>query len=124
VKSTVGELVGVLVGLQQLDQQLEKAAPEVRLKIAIMINRLRPIGEAFDRTQSGLVREANTEVNGKPVNQSLISSIISEGLADARAVCVENFDIGKLTKEELKLADNPKVNGLTLANILPILDGV
>lgn len=122
MKSTTGVAIGILIGLQQLDQQLEKVNPEVRLKIAILINKLRPLGDAFDRTQSRLVQDVNKQFDGQPPNPALTNALLTEGVAKLRDEECE-IDLKALDKRDLKLDDNPKVNALTLANILPILEG-
>lgn len=119
MKVKVSVAIGILIGLQQLDQQIEKVTPEVRLKVAIMINKLRPDGDAYDRTQARIVREAYQAHE----NPQLRDAFMTESLAAARDVEVDIED-RKLTKDELNLKENPKVNSLTLANLIPILEGI
>jgi len=123
VKSTVGELLDIFLGLQALAQQLEKVAPATRFRMGILLGRLRPVAVAYDRAHSEAVRRITNDNEGMHQNVGVMNSIMTEEIAKLREQEHE-VAVGRLTYGELKMEENPKVGALALSQVMPIIDGI
>jgi hypothetical protein len=115
----VGIFYELAVGLGALDQQLEKVAPDVRLKIGLNLSRLRPIADAYERARGRISADLVQSDKSDVVKQAEFG----EANAKLRNE-LESVELRKLLKSDLRLDDNPRVTGATLSLIWPILDGV
>ena len=113
----------LLIGLRNIDtDESTKLDPKVRMKLAININRLLPIVQAFEKIAGQLQAQADAKaaepaeakVNGAP-GKSLFEQIteLSEETEDYRLKKIETAD--------LNLKDNPKIKADTIARLAPII---
>ena len=115
---TVGEVYMVYVGLVQLDQQLEKVAPEIRLRIGINMNKMRPTAEVFERTQSRTVADIS---EAGETNTARVQYSINEAIFKLRSEeC--SIEVRTFKETDLNLSENPKVSADTLSKIMSVLE--
>jgi hypothetical protein len=109
----------LLFGLKQIDVDAEtKLDPDVRFAIAINITRLSPNVQQFERVLQRLDQEQRAALlNGKPIVRSNGEETELIKLLDS----VERYKLKSLTKEQLRLKDNPKIKSDLIAAISPII---
>ena len=102
---------------------MEKLAPATRFKLAIMLNKLRPLAVAYDQAHAQAAKNANVQVDGKAPDPITAHANL---LAEISALRAEEHDINlpTLLKTELKMEENPKVNGMALSQVLPVIEGL
>ena len=122
MKATLGEFLDIFIGVQQLDSQLEKIAPATRFKIGILLNKLKPLGVAYDQAHAQAAKNASTPIDGKPVDQVTAHSNLMTEIAKLRAVESE-INVPTLLKSELRMDENPKISGVALSMVLSVLRG-
>lgn len=104
----------LLGGLRTIDADPDtKLDAEIRLKIAININRVVPHVQAFEKTIQHLQSEAAKKVNGYDFNAELSKIVDLE----------ESFRLKLINKDDLKLKENVKIKTDTISAIAPIIRG-
>lgn len=110
----------LLIGLRSVDaDESTKLDGEARMKIAININRLTPSMQAFERVAQRLQADAGlNRVNGEAVTK-VNDSVLDElrRLSDA----TDDYMLKKLSKDELRLKENPKIKADTIAMLAPVI---
>lgn len=134
MKLTVGQIHNIFIGLSALDQQLEKAGPDVRMKIGINLSRARPIAEAFEKAQQGSIAQLSAAAADRPVDppetnagaqarQSKLQNDMMDAIVSLRAA-EEEVEIRVFQKADLNLDENPRVSGDTISRLMPIIEGL
>lgn len=113
----------LLMGLRSIDSdESTNLDAEIRMKIAININRLMPNVQAFERIASQI--QARMSGNGHEGSNG--SAVLNTGLAVMQELQrlsegSEDYNLKKLTVAELKLKDNPKIKSDIIARLAPII---
>ena len=133
MKLTNAQIHSCFVGLASLDSQLEKCAPDTRFKIGINLETLRKIAGVFERTQRRCFSDIttasmkNTEKKETDAERVAREAKVNTEVDDAIDVLrSQEFDIEVMTilRSELRMAENTKITGTTIGQILPILEGI
>lgn len=123
---TTGEIHTAYVGLTNLEQdQAVRLSGDVRMKIAIDRNRLEPIAVAYERARTRAFADlvaANREAQAKK-SEAEIQAELAEQDATLRQQD-NDVEVKTLLRSDLRLDDNPRITGVLLSQIMPILEGV
>lgn len=136
MKITTGQAYTLYFGLKEIDKQLETLPNEtVLLNIAINIDRLQSLAEAYERTQARVQADLSAasaktvpaEVGETPAQRHARETKLnldnSDAIAKMRAEPQE-IELKTFNKVDLNLGANPKVRATALAQIMPILEGL
>lgn len=128
-KLTTGQVHDLFVAFSLLDREEDlKLTPDVRLKIAININLVKPHAEAYERVRTRALADVNRDNRARDPKERLsepeLQSDYAEKDAALRAAPAEVAGLKTLLKPDLRLDDNPKIGGMILARLWPILDGI
>lgn len=105
----------LLMGCRSIDaDEGTKLDADVRMKIAVNINRLMPNMQAFERVY-GSLQAALQIVNGTPIDAKVMQEITK--LSDQ----TDNYKLKKISLADLKLKDNPKIKADVVARLAPII---
>ncbi len=128
-KLPIGTLHELFAGLQVVDTaDGTTLAGEVRLSIAINLNKLRPLIEAYERTRQRTYLDISKKILGDneretPAQREKLQATFATENDKLRAG-EHDVDLERIDVADLKLDENTKINSATLAQLMPILDGV
>ena len=111
----LSEAQRLLFGLNSLEKEDHKFSDEVRLSVAININRLMPLVKAYETV---MVRREH-EIMGEtfnPMKQAALSVAMSE-LGDK----VETVELRTFNLASLNMKENTKLKGSVVAMVAPII---
>jgi hypothetical protein len=118
-KLRLAEAQRLLIALREVDQDTDTKLPEeVRLDVAININRLMPVVGAFEKVLQTLQQRMMSRIT----NPQVMNSVRVDMEAGRLGERVEEFDLKVIDKEKLKLSENPKIRGDMLSRLAPIIN--
>lgn len=128
MRLTIGRIHDLYAALSRLEEAPEiKLAGEVRLKVAININALRPNAEAYERTRTRSIADLYAANRGLGPSERKTEPEIQADAMDANHAMREetaDLELRTLLKADLRLEDNPKITGAMLAALVPIVEGI
>jgi hydrogenase maturation factor HypF (carbamoyltransferase family) len=122
----------LLGGCSMIDKdETTKLDPEIRLALAININRLMDHVLVFQRLQEKLVNQKIEErakvsipsMNGEAIDAVKRLTAIDEEIIvlQESTLGLENVKLKKITTDNLKLKENPKIKGDVIASLALII---
>lgn len=132
---SMGDIHNLYIGLTTLEKdESVKLTGEVRLKVAINLNRLRPYAEAYETARTKVFAEigkryaraaAETEGKGSAVKLTVAEHECERADEDQKLRRKEeHVELRSLLQSDLRLEENPRITGAMMALIFPILEGV
>lgn len=117
MKLTTGRIHDLLIGLYAIENTVDtKLAGEVRLKIAININAIKPVATIYESSRT---KAYHRIVKGTQERTEVDAAMID---ADQELRAVEyDINVCTLVKDDLRLDDNPKITGAIVAQVMPII---
>lgn len=128
MKLTTGHAHDLYAALITLDREdTLKFTADVRLKIATNINLLAPQAGAYERARVRVAADLNAANRVLPAearrSDAELQADLAEGDASMRAAEVE-VELKTFTRPDLKLDENQKLGGATLARLMPAIEGL
>src|SRR5690348_6485893 len=128
MRLTIGEIHDLSIAIAGLEKDEKiKLTGETRLKLAINHNKLTPIASAYERARSRLLSDMVKKNRDSEAKQQISDAEIqadfadqNQGLRDAS----EEIELRKLTRPDLKLDENQNIGALTIARLMPIIEGI
>lgn len=127
MKLTVGKIHDLYVGLTMLERDDKiKLAGETRFKMAINLNLLQPIAAAYEIARTCEHADVQKKHRGPEPRDRISDEEIEAEMAAKNGMLrgrEEEITLRMLKKDDLKLDDNQTLGHVTLAKILPIVEG-
>jgi len=132
----IGEIHNLFIGLSALEKDDNvKLTGAVRLKIAIDLNRCRPVAEAYETARAKMFAEiskrfaeriAAAEAKGPTQAKPTIAEHELERVLEDQKMRAEvgHVELRTLVQSDLRLEENPRITGAMIAMILPVLEGI
>lgn len=128
MKLSLGAIHDLYVGLNMLERDEKlKLIADVRIKIAVNISRLKPLAAAYERAGARAradLQAANRELEGKAQRSDAELAADFADINEDLRNKVEDVDLKTFVRKDLRLDENDKIGGITLAQLLPIIDGL
>lgn len=126
---TIGQIHDLYVGLTLLDRdETVKLSADVRLKLAIDQNLIKPFADAYERSRTRALADLNMTNRKLEAKDQRSNAELEADFADAnqelRAKPQDLEGVKTLARVDLKLDENSKVGGGLLARLLPILEKI
>jgi anti-sigma28 factor (negative regulator of flagellin synthesis) len=123
MKLSVGQIHDLYLGLSMLEQAPDvKLTGDVRIRIAIDINKLKPIASAYERARTRTFADLQKQATGATKKSD--AEVQSELVEENEKIRGEEHELELRTflKTDLRLDDNPKITGAMMAQIWPVLE--
>lgn len=127
MKLTYGQIHEAFLGLTALDHDDIKLSGETHMSVAINLNAFKPYTIAYEKARFRTLADLNERNRGLPEKDRRSDAELQADFADAdlamRDKEVEVNEARKILKSDLRMSDNAKIRGGTIARLMPLLDG-
>lgn len=128
MKFTLGQIDDAFAGLTVLNNEESiKLTSEACIKVAINSNLLKPIVQGHNIARFKYIAELNKKNRGLGDSEKRTNAELEADLAvweETERAKEHDIDVRTFLKADLRLADNPKINGGVIAKLWPILEGM
>ena len=126
MKLSIGTAHALFLGLAAIEGGADvKVSADVRLAIAINMNKLRPTAEAYERARTrslATLYAVNRGADGRPLRcDAELQADALDADAAMRSAESDELELRTILKADLRLADNAKITGVVLAQVAPII---
>lgn len=122
-KLSTGAAANLFIALKTVDEHEKvELTGRTRLHIAMNMNRLEPSVLAYDRARNKQVAKILEKHGGGKEAQASPLAQSEATVADAELRAVEiDVDLVMMKVDDFKLDDNPRIRGVTLSHLAPVI---